>query len=62
MDKTKPLVNESILFAIEHLRKKLEDYPFTDQKKNICESIEILTRAYQNVNNENLEEQNNEKI
>lgn len=62
MDKTKPLVNESIF--IEHLREKfaLEDYPFTNQKKNICESIEILTRAYQNVNNENLEEQNNEKI
>ena len=62
MNRVKSLINENILFAIEHLRKKIEEYYFTDQKKDVCESIEILTRAYQNINNENLEEQNNEKI
>lgn len=52
MDKTKELINKSILFSIEYLRGQLKGAPFTDQKKRICESIELLTRAYQNVNNE----------
>lgn len=56
MDETKKLINQNILFAIEHLRKKLEGLPFCEQKQQMCESIELLTRAYQNVNNKRQED------
>ena len=61
-DVTKKLINENIFFTVEHLKREIYKTSFTSKKKEFCECIEILSRAYQNVNNENLEEQNNEKI
>ena len=61
-DVTKRLINESILLTVEHLKGEIYKTSFISKKKEFCECIEILSKAYQNINNEKSEEQNNEKI
>ena len=62
MDNTKRLVNECILFQMEFIRKEMDKQNFNDQLILLCQCTEILSRAYQNINNQNnnMEETNNE--
>ena len=62
MDNTKRLVNECILFQMEFIRKEMDKQNFNDQLVILCQCTEILSRAYQNINNQNnnMEETNNE--
>ena len=62
MDNTKKLVNECILFQMEFIRKEMDKQHFNDQLAILCQCTEILSRAYQNINNQNnnMEETNNE--
>ena len=56
MDKYLKLINECIVLSIEELRKNLKTLPFTDQQKDICECIEILSRAFKEANSINTKE------
>lgn len=62
MDNTKRLVNECILFQMEFIRKEMDKQNFNDQLIFLCQCTEILSRAYQNINNQNnnMEETSNE--
>lgn len=56
MDKCFKFINECIALSIEELRINLKTSPFTDQQKTICECMEILSRAYKEVNSINIKE------
>lgn len=56
MDKCLNLINQCIVISIEELRKELITSPFADQQKTICECMEILSRAYKEVNSINTKE------
>ena len=61
-DKTDKLTKECILFQLEYIREQMKTTPWYDQLKILCECTEILSRAYQNINNQNnkMEENTNE--
>lgn len=56
MDKCLKIINECIVLSIEELRKELKTSSFVDQQKTICECMEILSRAYKEVNSINTKE------
>ena len=56
MDKCFKFINECIALSIDELRINLKTSPFTDQQKTICECMEILSRAYKEVNSINIKE------
>lgn len=62
MEKQKFLINDCIVLQMEHIRKECETANFADQKLILCQCTEILSKAYQNINNQNnnMEETNNE--
>lgn len=62
MDNTKRLINECVLFQMEFIRKEMDKQDFNDQLVILCQCTEILSRAYQNINanNKNQEETKNE--
>ena len=47
---------------MEFIRKEMDKQNFNDQLVILCQCTEILSRAYQNINNQNnnMEETNNE--
>ena len=63
-DNTDILTKECILFCMEKIRKWIESSDYPGETDYLCKCIEILSRAYQNINNQNnnQEETNNESI
>ena len=61
---TDRLTKECILFCMEKIRKWIESSNYPGETKYLCECIETLSRAYQNIENKNnnQEETNNESI
>ncbi len=59
-EKTKELINNNLLFAIEHLRRAMEQTSFTERKVALSKGIESISIAYKNVNYNNMEDFNNE--
>ena len=61
-EKTDKLTKECILFQLEYIREQMKTTSWYDRLKILCECTEILSRAYQNIDNQNnnMEETNNE--
>ena len=47
---TKEMINDCIFLAMGHIKKEIENAKFADQKVALCQGMEFLARAYQNVN------------
>ena len=62
MDKTDQLIKECVLFAMDKISNWIKSMNYPGETKYLCECMEILSRAYQNINNQNnnMEETNNE--
>ena len=62
MDKTDQLTKECVLFAMDKISNWIKSMNYPGETKYLCECMEILSRAYQNINNQNnnMEETNNE--
>ena len=62
MDRTDQLTKECVLFSMEKIKNWIKSMNYPSEAKYLCECMEILSRAYQNINNKNnkQEETNNE--
>ncbi len=62
MDRTDQLTKECVLFAMDKIKDWIKSMNCPGETKYLCECMEILSRAYQNINtnNEKQEETNNE--
>ena len=62
MDRTDQLTKECVLFAMDKISNLIKSMDYPGETKYLCECMEILSRAYQNIDNQNneQEETNNE--
>lgn len=59
-DTNKDMINNCIFLTMGYIKKEVEYAKFADQQLILCQCLEHLSRAYKNINYNNMEDFNNE--